>query len=171
MNPRRLFITALPAMTALALLAGPAASQQKSMKDQIVGAWEILLDDNVGADGTRTPIFGPNPSGIVLFDSSGRYALQLAKYNNPKLASNNRNTGTADENKAVVQGTLAHFGRYSVDEANKTLIFHIESSTFPNWENTIQKRPLTILSPDDLKWITPEASGGGSAELIWRRIK
>ena len=55
----------------LALLPVSAAGQQKSLKDQLVGAWTLLIDDNVRSDGTQTPMFGPNPNGIVIFDTSG----------------------------------------------------------------------------------------------------
>jgi len=167
----RLLAVAAAVLGGLVLLATSALSQQKSMKDQLVGAWNLLIDDNVNADGTHVPNFGPNPNGIVIFDVSGHYAIQIARSNLPKIASNNRTKSTADEDKAIVQGSLAHFGTYRVDEAAKTLIFHVESSTFPNWEGTNQTRPLTIMGPDDVKWITPAASGGGTAELIWHRIK
>ena len=150
--------------------SGPAMAQQKSLKDQLVGAWSLLIVDNVLPEGNK-PAYGPNPNGIVIFDASGRYALELARSNNPRIVSNNRAQGTADENKTIVAGTLAHFGTYTVDEAGKTLTFHIQSSSFPNWEGRVQKRQVTLASPDDLKWITPEASGGGTVELYWRRIK
>jgi hypothetical protein len=58
----------------------------------------------------------------------------------PKFASNNRQEDTAEENKAVVQGNISYFGTYTVDEAAKILIFHIESCSFPNWNGTDQKR-------------------------------
>jgi hypothetical protein len=51
----------------------------------------------------------------------------------PNFASGNRSSGTADENKAAVEGTLAHFGTYVVDEADKSLTLQIERATFPNW--------------------------------------
>ena len=164
---------AIPAAIVLGLAMAPpsAMSQQKSMRDQLVGTWNLLIADTVNQDGTRTPNFGPNPNGVVIFDGGGRYALELSRSNMPKFASNNRVQGTPDENKASVQGSLAHFGTYEVDDATKTLTLHIRSSSFPNWQGTVQKRPLTIMGPDDIKWITPVASGGGTAEVMWHRVK
>jgi hypothetical protein len=43
------------------LVASGALAQQKSIKDQLVGAWTLLLDDGVKPDGTQIAIFGPNP--------------------------------------------------------------------------------------------------------------
>ena len=74
-----------------------------------------------------------------------------------------------EENKAVVQGSIAHFGRYVVNEADKTLVFQIETSTFPNWNGVEQKRPFT-LTEDELKWTTA-ASSGGTAEVVLKRVR
>jgi Lipocalin-like domain len=89
----------------------------------------------------------------------------------PKFASNNRHAGTPEENKAVVEGSIAYFGMYSVSETDDTCAIHIESSTFPNWIGTNQKRSFTI-SGEELKWTTPTVSlGSGTALDVWKRAK
>ena len=112
----------------------------------------------------------PN-DGFLVFEGSGRFSFALLSSNVPKFASNNRNTGTADENKAVVQGTIAYFGTYSVNEADGTLTFHIARSSFPNWTGTDQPRLITSLSAQELKYTNPTASVGSTAELVWKRVK
>ncbi len=104
----------------------------------------------------------------MIFNPDGRYALVLLRSDLPKFASNNRMTGTPEENKAVVQGTNSHFGTYSVDGNN--LVFRIEAATYPNWSGAEQKRPFT-LTGDELTYVVPAASGGGTARLVWRRAK
>ena len=146
-----------------------AAAQQKTLKEQVVGTWAYVSVDIVGADGSRVPLYGPNPQGLASFDGNGHYILLTARRGQAKFVSNNRNEGTPEENKAVVQGSIAHFGTYTVNEADKTITFHIETSTFPNWNGTEQKRPFTVTG-DELKWTTP-ASSGGSAEVLLKRAK
>jgi hypothetical protein len=146
-----------------------AIGQQKSLKEQLAGAWTYVSVDIVRPDGTRTPLYGPNPSGLAIFERSGRYLLLTARAGQPKFASNNRASGTAEEDKAVVQGSIAHFGKYVVNEADKTITFRIETSTFPNWNGIEQKRPFT-LTGDVLKWTTA-ASSGGTAEVVLRRAE
>jgi hypothetical protein len=153
----------------VALRPGDAVGQQKTLKEQLIGTWTYVSVDTVHPDGSRVPIFGPNPQGRASFDSNGRYMLLTARSGQPKFASNNRMEGTPEENKAVVQGSIAHFGRYTVNEADKTITFHIETSTFPNWNGVEQKRPFT-LTGDNLKWTTA-ASSGGSAEVVLKRAK
>jgi hypothetical protein len=90
-----------------------------------------------------------------------------------KIASNNRLAGTAEDNKAIVAGTLALFGTYSVDEAKKTLTFNIEASTFPNAEGTVQTRTIDLLNADEFRNSNPGASRDGPvvAMNVYRRAK
>lgn len=147
-----------------------AVGQQNTLKEQLVGTWTYVSVDIVRPDGNRVPLFGPNPKGLAIFDSNGRYLLLTSRAGQPKFASSNRMEGTPEENKAVVQGSIAHFGRYTVNEADKTITFHMETSTFPNWNGVEQKRPITITG-DELTWRTPASTGGGTAEVVLKRAK
>src|SRR5216117_4082860 len=55
--------------------------------------------------------------------SNGRYVIAFSRADLPKVASNNRTTATAEENKAIVGGSLAHFGTVSVNATDKTFTF------------------------------------------------
>ena len=93
-----------------------ALGQTKTLQEQLVGTWTYVSVDTVRPDGSREPMYGLHPQGLVIFDSNGRYALVNARSDLAKFASNNRNQGTAEENKAVVQGSIAHFGRFTVND-------------------------------------------------------
>src|SRR5256884_7346768 len=120
--------------------------------------------------GNKSDTFGPNPKGILIVDASGRYVIAFSRADLPKVASNNRTTATAEENKAIVGGSLTHFGTLSVNAADKTFTFKIETATFPNWSGTEQKRPFP-LSGDQLRYTAAAASGGGTATGVWKRAK
>jgi hypothetical protein len=152
------------------LAASVTGAQQKALNEQIVGTWKYVSVDLVRPDGTRVPLYGPNPQGLATFDAAGNYLLMTARSGQPRFASSNREEGTPEENRSVVQGSIAHFGRYSIDEAGKSITFHIQTSTFPNWNGTDQKRPVTI-SGDTLKWVTPSSTGAGSAEVVLQRAR
>jgi hypothetical protein len=157
----------------LAMLPGGATAQQKSIKDQLVGAWTLLLVDNIKDDGTHVPSFGPNPEGSLIFTADGHYSLQLFRHGRTAFASKDRLTGTADENKAAVQGMIVHFGTYTVDEAGKAFTFRVEASSFPNWDATSQKRAITAITDEVLTFNnpTPSTSGYVRAELAWKKAK
>jgi hypothetical protein len=62
-------------------------------------------------------------------------------------------------------------GTYSVNSADKTLTFKVDSATFPNWNGTEQKRLFSSSNKDELRYITPTASSGGVGTVTWRRAK
>ena len=165
----RMRATVAPLFLGLAMSSGGAMAQVVP-RDQIVGTWIYVAVDMVRPDGTRVPLYGPDPQGQASFDGNGRYILMTARAGQPRFVSTDRMQGTAEENKAVVQGTIAHFGRYGVDDASGTITFHIETSTFPNWNGTDQKRPFTIKG-DELSWRTPSSTGDGTAEVVLRRAR
>jgi len=163
-NPTR--AAAAASLICFAISADVSAQGAKGF----VGAWSLVTNVVTDASGKKTQTFGDKPMGQVIFTSNGRYDLVITRSDLPKFAADNRLKGTTDENKAVVGGSISHFGKYTVDEKTKTLHLHIESASYPNWNGTEQKRPYT-LAGDDLKWTAPNASGGGSADLVWKRIK
>ena len=52
---------------------------------------------------------------MMMVDAGGHISLTTLRSDRPKFQSNNRITGTADENKAIVQGSIAYFGTYVVE--------------------------------------------------------
>jgi hypothetical protein len=145
----------------------------RPLKEAIVGSWRLLISDNVTADGTQTPNFGPNPRGLVIFGPEGRYSLQVLRdIGRPNFAANDRLKGTPQEIKAAFQGMISHFGNYTLDDQSKMLTFRMEGSSFPNWNDAKQTRMITALWQDDLTWTNPTPSAGtDKVVLAWRRIK
>jgi Lipocalin-like domain len=163
MNRRNVLRLSAISALGLALSAGNAAAQ--SEKD-LVGSWAPISVD----------AYGPNPKGSLIFEANGRYSLQLMRTDFPKYQSNNRTQGTAAEYRMTVEGSLAHFGTYSVSGTD--LIFHIEGSTFPNWAGSDQKRINLSVTGDELKYTNLAPSGGyqylvpaSAPFLVWRRLK
>ena len=153
------------------LAGGDAVAQQKPLKEQLVGTWKLVSVDNVRDDGSKVELFGPNPKGIVIYTSDGQFALVSGRSDLPKFASNSRDKGTPEENKAAVLGSIAYFGTYAVNEADKVTTVQIEGSTYANLIGTTQKRLITSLAADELKFINPTPSAGGTLQLVWKRAK
>src|SRR4051794_3809173 len=130
-------------VAALAILAGLAPQAEAQMAQDLVGTW-TLVSSTFQQSGGPTESFGPNPVGTLILGPDGRYALVFLRRDLPKVAANNRLSETAEENRTIAQGSIAHFGAYAVNGADKTLVFRIESSTFPNWNVTEQPRPFTL---------------------------
>jgi Lipocalin-like domain len=163
MNQRNVLRLSTISAVGLALSVGNAAAQSAK---ELVGSWAPFSVD----------AYGPNPKGSLIFEANGRYSLQLMRPNLPKYLSNNRTQGTPAEYKITVEGSLSHFGTYSVSGTDLT--FHVESSTFPNWTGTDQKRINLSITEDELKYTNPVPSGGygnlvpaSVPFVVWRRVK
>ena len=167
---RRIMFTGVTVLV-MAVLTGTAFGQQKSLKEQLLGAWHLVSIDYVQGDGSRSTTFGDGPKGIAFFDSTGHYIITVMRSDRAKYAVNDRTQGTAEENKATAQGTITYFGNYTVSEPDRTISIHVVGGSFPNWNGANQKRIFTV-SGDELKLTNPVAStGGGTTEVVWKRAK
>jgi hypothetical protein len=140
-------IRIIAVIAAAALWADAAAAQ--SMKDQLVGTWNLVIAEITAANGTKTLPFGPSPKGQIIFTSDGHFSQVHVSSGLPKIAGNNRLNGTDADNRAIVRGTLSFFGTYSIDEEKKTVTFNIVASTYPNAEGTSQTRTIDKLTAEE----------------------
>ena len=138
-------------------------------KTKLVGSWALVSANVTYPDGKTVQTFGPN-DGFVVFEANGRFVQALLRSDIPKIASNNRNTGSPDENKAVVQGSLVFFGTYTVNE-DGSITRRAERSTFSNLNGTDRDTIITSLTADELKLRDPAPTIGGAAEQVWKRIR
>jgi hypothetical protein len=166
MNRRTALALTTVALSGAALSAGNAVAQ--TAKD-LVGTWKMVTNVNIAPDGRRSESFGPNPNSILTYDANGRFVFVGTRPDLPKFASNNRMQGTAEENKAIVQGSIAYFGTYSV--VDKVIIQKVEGGTWPSWIGTDQKRPIISFMGDDMKMANPATTLGGTSEATYKRVK
>jgi len=169
MDRKSALVTMVTLLAGLGFCVGTAAAQS-SLKQQLIGTWTYVIAYNIMPNGARIEPQGPNGKGILIMDANGRFVWDLIKPDLPRFASNNRQTGTEAENRAVVQGALACFGTYEVDEAGKALVMHIEYSSFPNFNGAEQRRSIKIEN-DELTVINSAGASGGTAYVSWTRVK
>jgi hypothetical protein len=170
MNRRHILSLSVITALGLALLPGSALAQQKSLKEQLVGTWTLVSVVNIRPDGTKFDPTDGKALGLMMYDGNSNFSFLNIRSDIPKLASNNRQKGTTDEYKAVAEGVLSYFGRYSIDEAGKFLIQHVESSSFPNFNGADRKWSIAF-SGEELTLASQVAAAGGSNELKWKRVK
>ena len=159
-------------MTALLalLVTVPASAQQKSLRDQLVGSWNFVVAEVVGPDGKKSFPFGETPKGILIFTADGQFAQIHVASDVPKIASNNRLTGTPEEYATIMRRSISLFGTYSVNEEKRTVIFNILSSTYPNFAGEAQERTIDKLTADEFINTNPNVAGGrGRATNIYKK--
>ena len=152
---KRLSVLGLSAMlvVGLASLPGSTVAQQKSLKEQLVGTWTLVLCDSTTADGAKAP-YCVNPKGSFIIDANGQYAGMI-------VAGGRAN--------AAAPGAVGNFGTWSVNEADKTATFHYVGSLNPANEGTDLKLSIS-LAGDEMKG-TGVTGAGTRVDLTWRRAK
>jgi hypothetical protein len=160
MMAMRIFAVVLATSLGIGAASGQPA---KSLREQLVGTWNFVIAEITAADGKKTLPFGDKPKGQIIFTQDGHFSQVHVSGGLPRIASNNRLAGTDADNRAIVQGTLALFGTYTVDEAKKTLTFNITASTYPNQEGTSQMRTIDKLTADEFRNTNPGAARDGPA--------
>jgi len=138
MNRRKIMHAAVLSISAIAQGTSTGWAQQAN---ELIGSWSLVSVQS-DASGKKVDIFGPNPKGFFMFDGS-RFSIIIARDGLPKIASNNRMTATADENKSIIQGSLAYFGRYQATETGE-MVQMVEGGTFANYMTADQKRSFKV---------------------------
>lgn len=131
---------------ALALTTAPSLAQTpgKSIKEQLVGHWELV---SISINGTMP--YGDNPQGSMFIDAAGDYSVIVVT-----------------DGKAR---SIAYFGTYSVNDADSSMTMHIQGNTRRNTDGRDQKR-IVSFSGDELIQTNPAAAGPRPAvQVTWKR--
>jgi hypothetical protein len=167
----RIFSCSAAVALALAMLPAAAVGEQKTLKEQLVGAWTLVSIIATDKAGNKSDRRGPNPKGLLIFDTSGRYSILTSRAELPNFKVDNVNQGTAEENKAVMTGMIANVGTWSVDEKTKTITTNVEAGSFPNLNGKTQTRVISSLTADELRYVNGASVSGTVDEAVWRRAK
>jgi lipocalin-like protein len=163
-------IIRLLAALALVCTASQVQAQQKSLREQIVGTWNFVAAEVIALDGKKSFPFGETPKGMLIFAPGGQFVQVHFASDLPKLASNNRLTGTPEEYATIMRRSISIFGTYSVNEEKKTITYNIAGSTYPNFNGEEQVRTIDKLTADEFVNTNPNVAGGrGSASNYYKR--
>jgi hypothetical protein len=151
-------------------LSGVAFAQQKPVKEEIVGAWSLVSVTSEMDDGSKGEPFGPSPKGIIIFSNDGHFSLFQSGADIPKIVANDRAKATPEEAQTIVASSIAYYGTYSIDENTKVILVNLAASTYANVAAIPnQKRTITLLTSDELKFDNPRTPNGMTLRTTWKR--
>ena len=102
----------------------------------IIGRWRLIAVEAHDDAGSVSYILGRHPHGQVMYDAAGNVYVLLFDPDRPQFASGDRLRGTSQEIQSAFEGSVAYYGRYTVDQAAGRVTHHVLGSTFPNWIGT-----------------------------------
>ena len=105
------------------------------MANQIAGVWRLRSAERT-AHGHTSHWFGADPDGLLIFTEDLHFTEAITRTDLPAVASGDRLSTTAEEDRALARGTLGSYGTYTTNEDGSLAGQHVLGSTFPNWNDT-----------------------------------
>ena len=119
---------------------GGVLAQQASLKDQLIGTWTLVSVADIYENGRKVDDWGKGVGGAVSFDANGRFTYMIIGANLP-----DRTNSPRVSSRMVV----AYYGRYTVDDAKRTVTYTADRSTNPGFDGGNRTATLA-LSGDDM---------------------
>ena len=113
MNRNSILRISTIAALGVALMTNATVGQSsKSDKERLIGTWTLVsITSGEGANQTLSGDWpGPNPKGTMMVDANGRFSIMAVRSDLPKFGSNNRMSGTPEENQTIVKRGASPFG-------------------------------------------------------------
>ncbi|MGA8613022.1 MAG: lipocalin-like domain-containing protein [Xanthobacteraceae bacterium] len=134
-------------------------SEQQTDKQRLIGSWRHIGSTTGGKPRAER---GSTPKGIIIYDAHGHMACQVAP---DREITKTGATPTGEEAKAALDGHIAYFGTYSVDEQARTVTHHRQGSVQPGDKGDVVRGYEFVGDRLILRPI------GTTTEVIWERIK
>ena len=129
-----------------------------------VGSWRLVSQHSLYPDGTTKPSRGDHADGIIMYDAAGNMAVQL-------MRTDEQATEFTDltDLATAMQGFLAYYGRYAVDETENIVRHFVTGSSYFSYRGTTQVRHYEF-SGDTLILKAKSSFDDSTRLLVWRRV-
>jgi Lipocalin-like domain len=148
-----------------ASLCTSAFAQQKPLKDQLLGSWDLVsVTEDYGGNKVVKDPFGQSVKGSYSFDPSGRAMLMIIGDDLPTKPTK------AQESSRLV---VAWFGKYTVDDAAKTVTYTAERATIPAFDGHPRTASVTMTGDEFTQKSAPVNGPQGTftPTLVFKRAK
>ena len=132
--------------------------------ERFIGAWRLVAFEEDGPDGEVVYPYGPDAAGLLVYDSSGRMSVQIMRRDRVPFSSADWQNVPAEEIKKAIEGFTAFFGSYEVDEANSTILHHVEGHVLPESVTKVLRREFSFSG--DVLTLKPSPN----RRVIWERV-
>lgn len=144
-----------------------------AISDRLVGTWRLVSFEYILANGATVEAYGHEPKGLLVYDRAGYMTAQIMSPSRPRFASGDRRSGTLEELHAAIEGYIAYFGTYEIDEARGWVVHTELGDIFPNAVGTRQVRFYRFENDLLVLDVPPIVLGGerATARVVWARVE
>jgi hypothetical protein len=170
----RLWFRGLFALVILSLLFIPqksVRSEEQSLREAVVGTWDLVFLYDEDDSGGEVLSFGPRPRGRLMLDFDGNFSLQvIADISRPMPNCNPADLAVSAASATPV--TLAYFGRYAID-SKQVIHLSVRSGGLATVGASERTADITISNGamDFVSVFTLSPTGSSSSHLVWKRVR
>jgi hypothetical protein len=138
----------------------------------LIGGWRLKRWVAIDAAGIEVFPMGSTATGYLAYTAEGAMVAMMGSGDRPLFVSDDVTGGSEAERAGAFASFIAYAGRYEV--TSDTVIHHVETSLFPNWIGTRQRRGWQL--DREGRELTLTARGirqGGETRthrLTWERV-
>ena len=100
-----------------------------SVRDQLIGLWQLVAQYNVGKDGQHITV-AERQRGRISWDRKGHVWVLL--YNDGRKGPASALMPTLEEYRDMNSGLMTYYGTYDIDEAKQTVTHHLQAAANPS---------------------------------------
>src|SRR5215510_5880870 len=155
------------------LAALPVAAFGQSLRDRMVGTWTLVSWGTLSG-GVEVPVpMSEGATGIITYSQDGYVCVSIMGANRPRFASPDFMGGSVDEKAAAFETFVGYCGRYEVNEEERFVTHTLQTSWYPNWTGSGQKRFIEMTENRIRLTAPPVISEGRQVVgvLVWERPK
>jgi Lipocalin-like domain len=138
----------------------------------LIGGWRLRQWTSVGDDGSEHLPMGATPDGLLAYTAGGTMVGIMGSGDRLRFATDDVTGGSPAEQAGAFTTFIAYGGRWDVE--GDTVTHHVETSLFPNWIGTVQRRRWELdATGRHLTLTSPPLVLGGAARiqrLRWERV-
>ncbi|MBM3946738.1 MAG: lipocalin-like domain-containing protein [SAR202 cluster bacterium] len=136
---------------------------------RFTGLWRLVSLTRREPDGKVVHGFGENPVGYIAYYPTGHMGVHIMrKERKPFAAGPGR--ATPEEKIAAFDTFTAYCGTYSVSEAEKTVIHHVQASSSPSNVGSDQRRLFTFTGNRLILRVAPSPANSAATEVVWEKV-
>lgn len=132
-----------------------------------VGTWKLVSACAVDeTDAYLRDVYGPSPSGILVYGADGRVTMLLTDGGRKNL-DGDRQSAPMEQRAAAFFSCSGYSGLYSFNGVEVT--HHIDIATYPNWVGTDLVRRAEIVDGNIILRTKPQMHNGEMTvlKLVW----
>jgi hypothetical protein len=161
----------LAVFTLLGVIAVLHGASNGPLRAQLIGTWSFVSATQQLADGTMRPDpqTGDKGAGYLIYTESGRVCVVVG--NSARSRWKSVEAPTESEMKNSFTGLVAYAGTFQVNEAEGSVVHHIEVDRVPNSTGADRKRFCSISGNRlVLRAAPPLPPGVKEWTITWERV-